>query len=69
MSTDSIGALVEVDLVAAFGRHHRRGGAAFGRATSFVVSFVLALNRVNVVEVTTILVLHVGVIGHHVPRH
>ena len=36
--------------VAACGRHHKRGGAAFGR-------------------VTTILVLHVGVIGHHVPRH
>ena len=44
--------------------------AAFGRATSVVVSFVLALNRVNTVAVTTILVLHVGVIGHHVPcRH
>ena len=55
--------------VAAVGRHHKRGGAAFGRATSFVVSFVLALNRVNIVAVTTILVLHVGVIGHHVPRH
>ena len=54
---------------AAVGRHHKRGGAAFGRATSFVVSFVLALNRVNIVAVTTILVLHVGVIGHHVPRH
>ena len=54
--------------VAAVGRHHKRGGAAFGRATSFVVSFVLALNRVNVVAVTTILVLHVGVIGHHVSR-
>ena len=38
-----------------------------GRGTSFVVSSVLALNRVNVVAVTTILVLHVGVIGHHVP--
>ena len=47
--------------VAAFGRHHKRGGAAFGRATSFVVSFVLALNSVNIVAVTTILVLHVGV--------
>ena len=34
--------------------------AAFGRATSFVVSFVLALNKVNIVAVTTILVLHVG---------
>ena len=55
--------------VAAFDRHNKRGGAAFGRATSFVVSFVLALNRVNVVAVTTILVLHVGVIGHHVPCH
>ena len=46
--------------VAAFGRHHKRGGAAFGRATSFVVSFVLALNKVNIVTITTILVLHVG---------
>ena len=46
--------------VAACGRHHKRGGAAFGRATSFVVSFVLALNRVNIVAVTTILVFHVG---------
>ena len=40
-----------------------------GRGTSSVVSFVLALNRVNVVAVTTILVLHVDVIGHHVPCH
>ena len=55
--------------VAAFGRHHKRGRAAFGRATSFVVSFVLAFNRVNVVEVTKILVLHVGAIGYHVPCH
>ena len=55
--------------VAACGRHHKRGDAAFGRLTSFVVSFVLALNRVNIVAVTTTLVLHVGVIGHHVPRH
>ena len=30
---------------------------------------ILAWNRVNVVAVTTILVLHVGVIGHHVPCH
>ena len=41
----------------------------YGRCTFSVVSFVLALNRVNVVAVTTILVLHVGVIGHHVPCH
>ena len=46
--------------VAAFGRHHKRGDAAFGRATSFVVSFVLALNGVNDVAVTTILFLHGG---------
>ena len=46
--------------VAACGRHHKRGDAAFGRATSFVVSFVLALNKVNIVAVTTIRVLHVG---------
>ena len=31
-----------------------------GRATSFVVSFVLALNRVNIIAVTTILAKHVG---------
>ena len=55
--------------------NHKRGGAAGGRATSFVVAAngrllcILALNRVNIVAVTTILVLHVGVIGHHVPRH
>ena len=46
--------------VAAFGRHHKRGDATFGRATSLVVSFVLALNKVNILAVTTILVLHVG---------
>ena len=46
--------------MAAFCRHHKRGDAAFGRATSFVVSFVLALNSVNIVAITTILVLHVG---------
>ena len=46
--------------MAACGRHHKRGDAAFGRATSFVVSFVLALNKVNIVAVTTTLVLHVG---------
>ena len=35
----------------------------------FVVSFAAVLNRVNILAITTILVLHVGVIGHHVPRH
>ena len=54
---------------------HKRGGAAEGRVTAFVVAAkgrylcILVLNRVNIVAVTTILVLHVGVIGHHVPRH
>ena len=55
--------------------HHKRGGAAEVRVTSFVVAAVgrhlciLALNRVNVVAVTTIVGLYVGVIGHHVPCH
>ena len=46
--------------------NHTRGGAAEGRATSFVVAAagrhlcILALNGVNIVAVTTILVLHVG---------
>ena len=55
--------------VAACDRHHKRGDPTFGRATSFVVSVVLALNRVNIVAVTAMLVLHVGVIEYHVPRH
>ena len=42
--------------VAAFGRHHKRGAAAFGRGTSFVVSFVVAMNRVDVVAADTIFV-------------
>ena len=46
--------------VAAFGRHHKRGAAAFGCATSFVASFALALNKVSIVAITTILVLHAG---------
>ena len=54
--------------VAAFGRHHKRGGAAFGRATSFVVSFVVVVNRVNIVAVNTILVLHLGKTGRSVGR-
>ena len=37
-----------------------RGGAVFGRAISFVVSFVLVLNKVNILAVTIIVVLHVG---------
>ena len=55
--------------------NHRRGGAAEGRVTSFVVAAagrhlcILALNRVKIVAVPTIHVVHVGVIGHHVPRH
>ena len=35
--------------VEAVSRHHKRGGAAFIRATSFVVSFVVVMNRVDVV--------------------
>ena len=46
--------------VAAFGRHHRRGGAAFGRATSFVVSFVVAMNREDVAALNTIFALRLS---------
>ena len=47
-------------------RKPKRGGAAEGCATSFVVAVkgrhlcILALKKVNIVAVTTILVLHVG---------
>ena len=50
-------------------RTHARAGAAEGRATAAGLLCILALNRVNIVAVTTILDLHVGVIVHHVPRH
>ena len=46
--------------------NHKRGGVAEGRVPSFVVAAasrhlsILALNTVNVIAVTTILVLHVG---------
>ena len=39
------------------------------RCRGLMVSFVLALNRINVVAVTIKLVLHIGVIGRHVPCH
>ena len=54
--------------VAACGRHLKRGDATFGRATSFVVSFVVVVNRVNIVAVNTILVLHLGKTGRSVGR-
>ena len=44
---------IQYTKVAAFGRFHKGGGAAFGGATSSVFSFVLALNKVNVVAITT----------------
>ena len=46
--------------------NHKRGGAAECRATSFVVApkgrhhCISALNKVNIVAATLILVLHVG---------
>ena len=48
--------------VAAFGRHHKRGGAASCRATSSVVSFVVvALNMVNIVGLVVGLVVELVV--------
>ena len=46
--------------MAACGRHHKRRAAVFGRGTSFVVSFVEAVNLVNIVAVNTVLVLHLS---------
>ena len=54
--------------VAAFGRHHKRGAAAFGRGTSFVVSFVVAMKRGDVVAVNTIFVLRLSKTGRTVGR-
>ena len=54
--------------------NHKRGGPARGRATFAVAAngrhiCTLALNSANAIAMTTILVLHVGVIGHDVPCH
>ena len=51
--------------MAAVGLHHKRGAAASARGTSFVVSFVVAMNRVDVVELVVDLVdvdLDVGLV-------
>ena len=45
---------------AAFGRHHNGGRKAFGRAATFVVSFVLALNRAHVLALSTTIVLRLS---------
>ena len=45
--------------VAAVGRHHTRGGAASGRAAFFVVSFAVAMHRVDVEALNIIFVLFV----------
>ena len=37
--------------------------AAFGRATSFVASFVEAVNIVNIVAINTVLILHLSKTG------
>ena len=52
--------------VAAFGRHHKRGAAAFGRATSFVVSFVCALTRASILALSTICDLRLSKTGRTV---
>ena len=38
----------EYTKVAACGRHHKRGAAAFGRAIPFLVSFLFALNKLKI---------------------
>ena len=48
---------------------HKRGGAAFGRVTCFVVAFVVAMNRVDVVALNTILVLRVSTAERTVGRN
>ena len=54
--------------VAAVGRHYKRGAAAPGQETSFVVSFVVAMNRVDVVALNTIFVLRLSKTGRTVGR-
>ena len=54
--------------VAAVGRHHRRGALASGRGTSSMVSFVVAMNRVDGVALNTIFVLRLSKTGRTVGR-
>ena len=42
--------------MAAVSRHHKRGAVASGRGISFVVYFVVAMNRVDVVDLVLDLV-------------
>ena len=76
MQTKYCGECYDIHLIPSqYKGSHKRGGAAEGRATSSVVAAngrhlcILASNNVNIVAVTVMLVLHVGVIGHHVPHH
>ena len=52
--------------VAAFGRHQKRGDAAFGRATSFVVSFACALDGASILALSTIYYLRLSKTGRTV---
>ena len=53
--------------MAACGRHHyKRGGAAFSRATSFVVSFVCALHGAGILALSTIYDLRLSKTGRTV---
>ena len=54
MSATKSALFIDTIKLVAFGRHHKRGGAAFGRAISFVASFVEAVNIVNIVAVKTV---------------
>ena len=51
---------------AAFGRYRKRGDAAFGRATSFVVFFVCALNAAGILGLRTIYDLRLSMTGRTV---
>ena len=54
--------------VAAFARHQKKWRGIRPRHL-FYGFLVVVLNRVNVGAITTMLVLHVSVIGHHNLRH
>ena len=53
---------------AAVGRQHKRAGAASSRATSFVVFFVVAMSRVDVVALNTIFIVRLSKTGRTVGR-
>ena len=68
--------VIAATILTLFKANTKEGTKEVARLAADTTTFcILALNKVSIIAITTILVLHVGngrsehVIGHHVPRH